>query len=103
METIKGIYNKMNKGVFFGCLAVSLFLIITAFFVPPTAYIDGTVLAAVGEIFMWPVLWVVMLAIEKGSDIKLTKGDTTVHIDNPDKDNNRKTNKDTDDDNEQMA
>ena len=86
-EYIKNVYGKLNKWVFFLCLGISLFLLVTAFFVPPTAYIDATVLAAVGEIFLWPALWAVMVAIDKGSDVKLTKGDTTIHIDNPDNNN----------------
>lgn len=86
-EYIKDVYSRMNKWVFWICLGVSLTLLITAFFVPPTAEISSSVLAAVGEIFLWPVLGVVTIAVEKGSDIKLTKGDTTIHIDNPETDN----------------
>ena len=84
METVKNIYARMNKGVFYSCLGISIFLIVTAFFVPPTAVIDGTVIAAVGELFAYPALATVILAIERGSDIKLQKGETTIHIDNPD-------------------
>ena len=88
-EYIKGIYTNMNKWVFWICLGVSLTLLITAFFVPPTAEISSSVLAGVGEIFLWPVLGTVLVGIEKGADVKLTKGDTTIHIDNPD-DNKQK-------------
>lgn len=87
-EYIKNVYERMNKWVFYICLGVSLTLLITAFFVPPTAEISSSVIAAVGEIFLWPVLGTVLVAIEKGSDIKLQKGDTTIHIDNPEKEDN---------------
>lgn len=91
-EYLKGVYSRMNKWVFYICLTVSLSLLLTAFFVPPTAEISSSVIAAVGEIFLWPVLGTVMSAIEKGSDIKLQKGDTTIHIDNPDKKENNEQN-----------
>lgn len=84
-EYIKGIYSNMNKWVFWICLGTSLLLLITAFFVPPTAEISSSVLAGVGEIFLWPVLGTILVGIEKNADIKFTKGDTTVHIDLPDK------------------
>lgn len=89
-EYVKNVYANMNKWVFWLCLSISLFLLITAFFVPPTAEISSSVIAGVGEIFLWPVLGTVIMAIEKGSDVKITKGDTTVHIDNPDQDNKDK-------------
>lgn len=85
-EYIKSVYSRMNRWIFWICLSISAFLIITSFFIPPTGLIDGSVLAAVGELFLWPVLGVVTVAVEKGSDIKLTKGDTTIHIDNPETD-----------------
>lgn len=80
----------MNKWVFYICLGVSLTLLVSAFFIPPTAEISSSVIAAVGEIFLWPVLGTVLVAIEKGSDVKITKGDATIHIDNPENDNNDK-------------
>lgn len=87
-EYIKSVYSRMNKWVFWICLSISVFLIITSFFIPPAGVVDSSVVACVGELFLWPVLAVVMSAVDKGSDIKLTKGDTTVHIDNPDKKEN---------------
>ena len=83
-DYIKDVYARMNKWVFWICLGVSIALIITAFFVPPTAVIDASVIGAVGELFAFPALGTVMMAIEAGSDVRLKKGDTEIHIDNPD-------------------
>lgn len=87
-EYIKGVYHRMNKVAFFVLMGVSVFLIITAFFIPPMSVIDASVLTACGELAGWGALMVVWSAIERGSDVKFTKGDTTVHIDNPPKDGN---------------
>lgn len=85
-EYIKDIYGRMNKWVFWICLGVSISLILVAFFVPPTAQIDGSVLGAVGELFAFPALGSVLMAIEKGSDVRLKKGEYEIHVDNPDGD-----------------
>lgn len=83
-EYIKQVYSRMNKVAFFILMAVSVGLIIIAFFIPPMSVIDGSVLTACGELAGWGALMVVWTAFERGSDVKFTKGDTTVHIDNKD-------------------
>lgn len=83
-EYIKDVYARMNKWVFWTCLVVSIALIVIAFFVPPTAVIDGSVLGAVGELFAFPALGAVIMGIEKGSDVRLKKGEYEIHVDNPD-------------------
>lgn len=88
MTKLKKIYSNLNKTAFWICLSVSIALIVGAFFVPPLAVIDGSVLAAVGEIFAFSALGTVIEAIGKGSDITLSKGDTTINIQN---DNNEST------------
>lgn len=84
MATIKAIYSKMNKWVFWLCLGISVFLLITAFFVPPTAEISPSILGAVSELFAFASLATVISAIDRGVDAKLQKGDTSIHIENPD-------------------
>lgn len=74
----------MNKWVFWVCLGISIFLLITAFFVPPTAEISPSILGAVSELFAFASLATVIAAIDRGVDAKLQKGDTTIHISNPD-------------------
>lgn len=81
------IWNRVNKVAFFICLAISIMLIVIAFFVPPTAVIDSSVLTATGEIFGFCALLTVMDAVERGHDIKMQKGETSISI-NKDKDDN---------------
>ena len=64
--------------VFFSIVAVGL--IITSFFVPPTGVIDGSVLAATGEIFAFAALGTVIKAIDKGIDAQVQHNNTTVTI-----------------------
>ena len=58
----------------------SLLLIIASFFVPPLGILDGSVLAAVGELEGLGVLWIVLRAIEKGTAASFKKGDVEVDI-----------------------
>ena len=64
---------------------ISIILLITSFIVPPTGIIDASVLAATGEIFAFASLGTVLKAIEKGIDAKITKGNTTLELNNDDK------------------
>lgn len=64
----------------------SILLIITSFFIPPLGIIDGSILAAVGELEVFGVLWIVFHAIEKGTAASFKKGDVEVDI----KENNEK-------------
>ena len=58
----------------------SLLLIIASFFVPPLGVLDGSVLAAVGELEGLGVLWIVLRAVEKGTGASFKKGDVEVDI-----------------------
>ena len=58
----------------------SLLLIITSFFVPPLGVLDGSVLAAVGELEALGVLWIVLRAVGKGTGASFKKGDVEVDI-----------------------
>lgn len=64
------------------CLAVSIALIVGGFFVPPMGVIDGSVLKAVGELFAFAALAVGAHAIRLGYDLKVSKGDTAIEINN---------------------
>lgn len=72
--------GKFHKWVFLICLVVSLGLIIVSFFIPPLAAIDGSVLAAVGEIFGFAALGEVTAAIERGHSASISHGNTTIEI-----------------------
>lgn len=69
---------------------ISIALIITAFFIPPMAVIDSSVLYAVGELFGFAALWTLIVAIEKGSTAKIKHHDTELEIKHDKKDENFK-------------
>lgn len=72
--------DRFHKNVFLICLIVALGLIITSFFIPPLAVVDGSVLAAVGEIFAFAALGEVAAAIERGHSASISHGNTTIEI-----------------------
>ena len=49
---------------------VALGLMVASFILPPTGAIDPSVLQAVGEILVFPVIWMIPKAIEAGRKIK---------------------------------
>ena len=63
---------------FWVCLLFSIGLMVAGFFTPPTGEISGSVLTAAGVLFGFATLYVVYHAIEKGIDIKLQHGNTSV-------------------------
>ena len=71
-----------NNGFFWLFSIIGLLLIIIAFFIPPTAYIDSSVLIAVGEINGFAALGAVIKSIDKGrsASIKHTGTETEVTI-----------------------
>lgn len=58
----------------------SLVLITASFICPPLAVIDGSVLAAVGEVFGFAALWTLIKAMDDGHTATLTHNDTTLTI-----------------------
>ncbi len=82
--TLQQIYHNVNKTSFYVCLISSIGLIVASFMVPPLGVIHPSVLTAVGEIFGFATLGTVMHAILRGSDIKLTHGNTNISLNNPD-------------------
>ena len=60
---------------------IAILLIVTSFFVPPTGVVDGSVLAAVGEIFAFVALFFAWEAIDRGIDAKIKHGDTVIVLD----------------------
>ena len=49
---------------------VALGLMIASFILPPTGVIDPSVLQGIGEILIFPVIWMVPQAIQAGRKIK---------------------------------
>ena len=73
----------MCMKIFYLNLAVSILLTVGGFLVPPRGVIDGSVLTAVGELFMFSVLAqvpVILDAARKGRSIKVSKGDFAVDV-----------------------
>lgn len=69
----------------------SIILIIASFFVPPLGIVDGSILAAVGELEAFGVLWILMYAIEKGTNASFKKGDVEVEIKEKEEENKADT------------
>ena len=73
-----------NNGFFWLFSIIGLLLIIIAFFIPPTAYIDQSVLIAVGEINGFIALGAVIKSIDKGKSATFQHNNTSVTITNND-------------------
>lgn len=80
----KKYFSHVNKTAFWICLLISLALIVTAFFIPPQGVIDGSVIAATGELFAFAALGTVIDGIEKGRSVSISKGDTTMTLNDDD-------------------
>ena len=62
------------------CFLISVVLLIAGFLLPPMGVIDGSVLPAIGELLLFPVVIYGFRAIELGLEVKIQKGDTSVEI-----------------------
>lgn len=65
---------------FWVCLFTSIALIVISFFIPPLAVIDGSVLAATGELFAFASLGTLITAVRKGKDARIRHKDTTIEV-----------------------
>lgn len=71
---------KHYKVAFWITLILAISLIVVGFFMPPAGEIDGSVLTAVGEIFLWPALAFGAKALAEGKTAEIRKGDTAIVI-----------------------
>lgn len=78
----------LHNGWFAFFSLVAIGLIITSFFIPPMGLIDGSVLAATGEIFAFAALGTVIKAIDKGVDAQVQHNNTTITVGDITKDAN---------------
>ena len=87
MKFFKVFTNLKNfeKVVFWICLLSSIILLTVSFCLPPTGAIDPSVLAAVGEIFAYVTLAVVIVALGRGTDVTFHKDNIDITLNNPDK------------------
>lgn len=82
-ETIKEV---ATNNIWFKILTIAaIALIVASWFVPPMAVIDGSVLAATGELLGFGALWIVVKAIDKGTPASVQHNGTTITV-NKDKD-----------------
>ena len=73
--------NYLESNTFFWLFSIiGLLLIIIAFFVPPAAYIEQSVLIAVGEINGFIALGAVIKAIDKGRSASIKHNGTELDI-----------------------
>lgn len=81
------IYKVLVADVGFHILTtISILLIVTSFFIPPTGIIDSSVFVGVGELFAFAALWELHVAVKKGLDAKIHHNNTTIEIINDEKD-----------------
>lgn len=80
MKKIWETYFRYNIP-FFVFSGIAILLLIIAFIIPPTAYIDRSVLEASSLIFAFTALWTVHVAVVKGKAAKIKHGDVEVSID----------------------
>ena len=73
--------NYLSNNTFFWIFSIiGLLLIIIAFFIPPAAYIDSSVLIAVGEINGFIALGAVLKAIDNGDSASIKHNNTELTI-----------------------
>ena len=78
--------NYLENNTFFWVFSIiGLLLIIIAFFIPPAAYIDSSILIAVGEINGFIALGAVIKAIDNGGSATFQHNNTSVTITNDEK------------------
>ena len=78
--------NYIKSNLFFWLFSgIGLLLIIIAFFIPPAAYIDSSILIAVGEINGFIALGAVIKAIDNGGSATFQHNNTSVTITNDEK------------------
>lgn len=73
---------RVDKYIFFVCLAFSIALFIGGFFCPPMGEIDGSVLTASGILFAFATLAVAGQNLANGKDVVFKKGDVEVSVEN---------------------
>ena len=85
MEKIWNEYFRYNVP-FFIFAGIAITLLIVAFILPPTAYIDRSVLEGASLIFAFAALWTVHTAVVKGVGAKIKHRDVEVEIEQKEED-----------------
>lgn len=86
---MKDIIKKPNNHyitAFWSTLVVSISLIVGGFFCPPMGEVDGSILTAVGELFLWPALALGGKAIIDGRKATFQHGENIITIESKESD-----------------
>ena len=87
-KKMKKFYNNFLRDNlyfwFFG--GISVLLIVLSFFIPPLAIVDGSVLAAAGELFGFAALGAVIHSIDRGKTASVSHNGTTITVGEKEKD-----------------
>ena len=78
------------------CLLTTIFLFIGAALCPPKFIIDSSILAAGGILFAFTTLWkapALIMSIEKGKELTLTHGETSITVSSKDADEEKEKEK----------
>lgn len=70
----------MYRRCFWICFALDFLLIVFGFLIPPVGVIDGSVLIAVGEIGLFPLLGFADKALSEGKSIKASRGEFNIEV-----------------------
>lgn len=79
MKKIWDDYFRYNVP-FFIFSGIALALLIVAFILPPTAYVDRSVLESASLILAFAALWTIHVAVVKGRTAKIRHGELEVEI-----------------------
>ena len=88
IREVKKRFHESPKGwkvAFYTTQTVAFSLMIGGFFCPPMGIIDGSVLTAVGEMFLFPTLYSAVHIILAGQDIKVKYGNMEISSEKDDK------------------
>lgn len=77
----KFYHNFLRDNIYFWFFGgISVLLIVLSFFIPPLSVVDGSVLAAAGELFAFAALGAVIHAIDTGKTATIQHGSTSLTV-----------------------
>ena len=85
MKFIKSLSNG-TQALFYFITITAVLLIVVGFALPPIGAIDTSALAGVGGLFAFASLCIIMYSVSRGMDARISRGDTSIQITNPDPD-----------------
>lgn len=83
MKFIKSLSNG-TQCLFYLITIVAVLLIVVGFALPPIGVIDTSALSGVGWLFAFASLCIIMYSVSRGMDARISRGDTSIQITNPD-------------------